>query len=127
MQVANGSSARDAWKACGEPGGEKGIQNIRKRGRAARKKKQAEEAAVSVAAPPAQPPAQPAGNVRKSGGRGNPSTNFRLSTSQKIKKKQDKDELDAAFNEVYAAATQEYADLVSAGKTGKGQRTQRGH
>ena len=123
MQVANGSSARDAWKACGEPGGEKGIQNIRKRGRAALKKKKAEEAALRVAAPPAQPPAQPACNVRKSGGRGNPSKNFRLSTSQLIKKKQDKDELDAAFNEVYADATQEYADLVSAGKTGKGQRT----
>lgn len=32
-QVANGMAARAAWQACGEPNGEAGIQNIRKRGR----------------------------------------------------------------------------------------------
>ena len=31
--VANGDKPRDAWIACGRPNGDKGIQNIRKRGR----------------------------------------------------------------------------------------------
>ena len=71
-QVAEGVDARTAWERCGKPKGDKGIQNIRKRGLKLRK----------IAAPP--PPARAATKRKSKGGlgKGKPAKGFRLSSKQ---------------------------------------------
>ena len=92
-QVANGVDAREAWwTQCGKPNGEAGIQNIRKRGMAARRDiKEAaarasgspEEAAAEggEAGPTASQPEPPPN------GKGNPRKGFRKVTSINTEKR----------------------------------------
>ena len=104
---------RAAWALCNEPGGERGIQNIRKRGFAVRERHflvQPEEPEVPVATP-AQ--ALTSNERRKEV--------FRLKSDQ-VKKMQALEHLrKQKFDEVYAAATKKWAEMVSKGENGKGE------
>jgi len=109
VQVAAGVDAREAWRRCGMPKGEPGIQNIRKRGHALRTRSPDPE-------PEPPPPA-----VEKRGlGKGVPAKGYRLSPSQKKTDDAAKEEARAAYYKVHVAATTEWAKRFLAGKTGKG-------
>ena len=122
FQVANGMDARAAWKVCGCPCGEPGIQNIHQRGLNACGKKAVEAVMLSVAlnrdehigavlSPP--PPEQ--ASIK-----GVPEKGFRLTTLQLQKEKSIAAANRAAFDAAYIAATLEWQQMVREGKCGRG-------
>ena len=126
VQCVNGMSAYDAWMACGQPRGQAGVQNVRKR--AARLNKRitvaVEETVVeAAAATPAPPPPPQTAVPRTSEGStksAKKSPAFRLRPDQVQKQAARKAEMKAAFDQVYVEATNEYCEMVRTGKCGKG-------
>ena len=119
-QVANGMGPREAWLACNRPNGEKGIQNIRKRGAKLRK------APATVAAAPSPLPvleAAPAAAATPGSSGSKGKKPFRLSTNQVQKQHVLDHEMKAKFDEVYVAATNEWQRLCLAGLSGSGEAT----
>ena len=112
-QVANGMKPRTAWELCDEPGGEKAIQNIRKRGFAARAPGAANAIAVAVAVEVFDEQ-EPGSKERRR------QETFRLNSDQVKKQETHAKSVKAQFDEVYAAATQEWSDMVAKGTNGKG-------
>lgn len=123
-QVANGMDAREAWKACGKPRGEQGIQNVRQRGMKARGKMGLVAAMLEVAvlrdeqylaaSPDPLPEASEANSI------GVPEKGFRLSTGQLQKQKSVAIANRSAHDAAYIAATLEWQQMVREGKCGKG-------
>ena len=115
-QTANGMSARDAWELCGEPNGATGIQNIRKR---ARMLKAAVPVPVVTPAtrsraetPAAAPPATEKPARKKE--------TFRKRSDQVAKLASADASVKAAYGKIYAAATQEWLEIVSKSKNERG-------
>ena len=79
--VAEGIAPRQAWQQCGEPAGEAGIQNVRKRGRKLTAAAVSKPVASSEVLPHAEAPTTPAGFDK-----GKPKLGYRLSSGQKEKK-----------------------------------------
>ena len=103
---------RAAWQLCNKPGGEKAIQNVRKRGMAARN---------SGAAAVATPTIAVAEVVEEVGSKERRKEHFRLNSDQVKKLEAQRLSVKAKFDEVYAAATLEWSDMVAKGKNGKGE------
>lgn len=115
---ASGVSAREAWQQCGQPNGEKGIQNIRKAGR----KLALERAAPAT--PAAETPAAEVGMLHPQTGpgpgKGKPVAGFRLRPDQVARRRAADAAARAAYDAIYKEATAAWADAFRAGKTGKG-------
>lgn len=115
---------RRAWAACGMPQGEKGIQNIRKRGMEKRRSKAAKEICFDVAVD-TQKKALSSSSAKKNElsveeliGKGKPRVGYRLKSSQldkaRLKKLADRQK----FDDAYIAATNEWHGLVTSGRSG---------
>lgn len=128
---ANGMGAREAWRACGKPVGERAIQNIAKRGKALR-----EAEAVCAGSDACSPLLQPNGELvgaddrHSSGGSSAPrkqrsreEKGFRLKPDQAAMEMKMHADMRKEFDVVFAEATQEWADMVSSGKRGKGDKS----
>ena len=126
-------SATEAWKQCGEPRGEKCIQNIRKRARELREKRLLDVVPHRGGTPAAAATPLPladaeggegGGGEREANGAGSAQRNqpaFRLRGDQVQKAAQLHQAMKADFNTVYAAATLEWQQLVTSGRSGKGE------
>ena len=108
-----GLPARDAWAACDKPNGENGIQNIRKRARLQLQKERDNPTPPRVEA--SEAPASGSSSAAKA------KKPFRLRHDQVAKQQALDAEIKAEFNRLYSAATQEWADLFTSGKNGKGE------
>ena len=122
-QCFNGMSAAEAWRACGEPRGKSGVQNIRKRARELRLAQLVALAQPATRANPSTPPAQEVVvlAVAASAPRSRKQPAFRLRPDQVQKSEQAKLAMREEFDKVYAAATTEWRDLVASGRSGKGE------
>ena len=109
-------TAREAWNACGQPKGEAGIQNIRKRARAVVAERAATTPSVTRATP--DPVPEVVEDARASSGRKQPL--FRLKPYQVQKREADRIKVRAEFDRIYAAATKEWQRLVATGGFGRG-------
>ena len=120
-QVANGMDARSAWEVCGEPKGEAGIQNIRKRGMKLRQQMQADLSAPPTEAAADAPQDEEVATAQavEVFGKGKPVKGFRLGSNQLAKTKSMADNLKRLYNMAYVAATNEWADMVANGTSGK--------
>ena len=117
--------AKHGNKVCGEPGGEKSLQNIRKRVRLQRAK-ESEAALVSptlTAANAAAPQGTPSSTTTSatgssSGGsrKGVPNRGYRLRPDQVAKEKEIDVAKKEAFDAAYCAATTEYARVCGSGR-----------
>ena len=126
-------SATEAWKQCGEPRGEKCIQNIRKRARELREKRLLDVVPHRGGTPAAAATPLPladaeggegGGGEREANRAGSAQRNqpaFRLRGDQVQKAAQLHQAMKADFNTVYAAATLEWQQLVTSGRSGKGE------
>ena len=129
---------RAAWEACGQPRGESGIQNIRKRGYALRQK--TEKSAAEHQEEAATPRIPNASNQRRgedenyelrsrssessgaasSHASSEPKKPYRLSSAQVAKQRAADHTLKAAYAAARAECTAEYERLFATGKTGRG-------
>ena len=118
---------RAAWAECGSPGGEGGIQNIRKRGFKMRIADGVQRSMLAVAAARAStrsddPPTELAieTELKKGVGKGVPSKGYRLNSLQAQKESDMKFRVREAHDAAYVAATLEWQEMVRTGKNGKG-------
>ena len=114
--VANGVSARAAWERCGQPNGEKGIQNIRKAG----KKRAEEQLAQADQQAGVEPEPEPTPESGSGPGKGNAAAGYRLRPAQLKQVLVAKAEARAEYNKIYMEATQHWQNLFVSGATGKG-------
>jgi hypothetical protein len=118
--------ARDAWKVCGCPRGEGAIQNIRKRGLAARAKlcekvvQDVMREVVSEREQPGEDLPEPEPESESESGKGVPARGFRLSSGQLSKQRTLDHASRTAYAAAYVAATNEWQQMVCSGKSGKG-------
>ena len=115
---------RQAWEACGQPNGEAGIQNIRRRGLQERKLKAARQICFDVALE-RDGKKQSALEQDSEGpptddklGKGKPQKGFRLKPSQLEKVRSQKLSDRFQYDAAYIAATTEWHKLVTSGKAG---------
>lgn len=114
--VANGMDARAAWEANGRPGGEKSIQNIRKRGKAQGELVRSAGTGSTLLTSP-EPGETEARSERKQ--RTHEQKGFRLTATQKAKALELKARNRAEFERVYAKAALELQEMVCKGTAGK--------
>lgn len=117
--------AHDAWKACGEPRGPAGIQNIRKRAaRLAAHNALATNTPAAAATPVANPTGQAVAQTQTSNGSGSSAARkqpaFRLRPEQVRKLEERHVKIREEYNRLHKAATEEYLEMVRTGKVGKG-------
>ena len=111
-------SAREAWQQCGEPNGDGGIQNIRKRARLA--KASFADGALDTATLRSghqSPPAQEAAPVSSAGASGRKKEMFRLRSDQVLKSAVESARVKEEFDRLYAEATKEWATTVASGES----------
>ena len=115
---------KQAWEACGQPNGEAGIQNIRRRGLQERKLKAARQICFNVASERdgkkhsalEQDSEGPPTDDKL--GKGKSHKGFRLKPSQLEKVRSQKLSYHFQYDAAYIAATTEWHKLVTSGKAG---------
>ena len=116
-QVVNGMSAREAWEACDKPNGDAGIQNIRKRAREEKLRREAaaaeaEKVQTRARASPVAVPVTPAALSEadpSEAKRREPV--FRLKSSQVAKQKENDRAMKEEWGAAYAGATAEWQKI----------------
>ena len=123
-QVANGLAVREAWEKSGKPGGDAGIQNVRKHARRIRTEQAALAAkrahALRSGTPAEQEAEHDKENDEEQTKKGRPAGGFRLRTDQVQKRRKCEVAANTIWCKVYSQATAEWERLVSTGGAGKG-------